>query len=42
MDSNHLKRIKELEEENRKLKRMYFDAALSILALKDVFSSIEE
>ncbi len=38
MDSNQLKRLKELEEENRKLKRMYADAALDNMALKDVLS----
>jgi len=38
MDSSQLKRLKELEEENRKLKHMYADAALDIIALKDVIS----
>lgn len=38
MDSSQLKRLKELEEENRKLKQMYADAALDIVALKDVIS----
>lgn len=38
MDSNQLKRLKELEEENRKLKQMYADAALDIKMLKDVLS----
>ena len=38
MDSSQLKRLKELEEENRKLKQMYADAALDIIALKDVIS----
>ena len=38
MDSSQLKRIKELEAENRKLKQMYADAALDNMALKDVIS----
>ena len=38
MDSSQLKRLKELESENRKLKQMYADAALDIVALKDVIS----
>jgi len=38
MDSSQLKRLKELEAENRKLKQMYADAALDIVALKDVIS----
>ena len=38
MDSSQLKRLKELEAENRKLKQMYADAALDIVALKDVLS----
>ncbi len=38
MDSSQLKRLKELEVENRKLKQMYADAALDNLALKDVLS----
>lgn len=38
MDSSQLKRLKELEEENRKLKQMYADAALDNIALKDVIS----
>ena len=33
---NELKRIKELEEENRKLKTMYADLALDNKMLKDV------
>ena len=36
MDANELKRIKELEAENAKLKRMYADLALMNEALKDV------
>lgn len=38
MDSSQLKRLKELEAENRKLKQMYADSALDIMALKDVIS----
>jgi putative transposase len=38
MDGAQLKRLKELEEENRKLKTMYADAALDIKMLKDVLS----
>ena len=35
---SELARIRELEEENNKLKKMYADAALEIRALKDVVS----
>ncbi|WP_136467064.1 transposase [Flagellimonas onchidii] len=38
MDSLQLKRLKELEEENRKLKQMYADMALDNKMLKDVLS----
>ena len=38
MESSQLKRLKELEAENKKLKQMYADAALDIRALKDVIS----
>ncbi len=38
MDASQLKRLKELQEENRKLKQMYADAALDIRMLKDVLS----
>ena len=38
MDSSQLKRLKEQEAENRKLKQMYADAALDNMALKDVIS----
>lgn len=38
MESSHLKRLKELEEENLKLKQMYADASLDIRMLKDVLS----
>lgn len=36
MDANELKRIKELEAENSKLKRMYAELAILNEALKDV------
>ena len=36
MEINDLKRLKELEAENSKLKRMYTDLALLNEALKDV------
>ena len=38
IDGDQLKRLKELEEENQKLKNMYADAALDIKMLKDVLS----
>ena len=36
MELNDLKRLKNLEEERRKLKHMYADLALDIKRLKDV------
>ena len=36
MEMNELKRVKELEEENRKLKQMYADLALDNKMLKDI------
>ena len=38
MSVNELKRVKELEAENGKLKRMYADLALENAAIKDVLS----
>ncbi len=38
MDGDELKRLKELEEENRRLKAMYADLALDNKMLKDVLS----
>ena len=38
MDSQELKRLKELEEENRRLKHMYAELALDNKVLKDVLS----
>ena len=36
MDASALKRLKELEEENRRLKQMYEDLSLEHRALKDI------
>lgn len=38
MSANELKRVKELEAENARLKRMYADLALENAAIKDVLS----
>lgn len=38
MDVSHMKRLKELEEENSKLKRMYADQALQLEMAKHVIS----
>lgn len=38
MEVSHLKRLKELEQENGKLKRMYADQALQLEMAKDVIS----
>jgi putative transposase len=38
IDGDQLRRLKELEEENQRLKTMYADAALDIKMLKDVLS----
>lgn len=38
MEASHLKRLKELEEENRKLKQMYADLSLDNVMLRDVLS----
>jgi putative transposase len=38
LDANELKRLKEMEAENSKLKRMYADLALENTALKDLIS----
>jgi putative transposase len=38
LDGEQLRRLKELEEENRKLKSMYADLALDNKMLKDVLS----
>jgi putative transposase len=36
MDASELKRLKELEEENRKLKMMYADLALDLKIAKEI------
>lgn len=36
MEVSHLKKLKELEEENRKLKRMFADVSLDLQMAKDV------
>jgi putative transposase len=36
MDASALKRLKELEEENRRLKQMYADLSLEHRVLKDI------
>jgi len=38
MDASELKRMKELEAENAKLKRMYADLALENTAMKDLIA----
>ena len=38
MSANELKRVKELEAENARLKRMYAELALENAAIKDVLS----
>ena len=38
MESQDLKRLRELEEENRKLKQMYAELAMDNKVLKDVIS----
>lgn len=38
MDGQDLKRLKELEDENRRLKKMYAELAMDNMVLKDVIS----
>ncbi len=38
MEASHLKRLKELEVENARLKRMYADQAMQLEMAKDVIS----
>ena len=38
MEASDVKRLKELEEENSKLKRMYAESALEVQAMKDLFA----
>jgi putative transposase len=38
MDGDDIKRLKELEEENRRLKKMYAELAMDNSVLKDLIS----
>jgi len=38
MEASHLKRLKELEAENSKLKKMYAEQAIQLVMAKDVIS----
>lgn len=38
MESSDIKRLKELEEENSKLKKMFADVSLENRAMKDLFA----
>ncbi len=38
MEASDLKRVKELEDENARLKRMYADLALENTAMKDLIA----
>ena len=38
MDASELKRIRELEDENERLKRMYADQSLQLQAVKDLIA----
>ena len=38
MEASDVKRLKDLEAENSRLKRMYADLALEVTALKDVIA----
>ena len=38
MEASDIKRLKELEEENSQLKRMYADSALELQAMKNLFA----
>jgi putative transposase len=38
MEASDIKRLKELEDENRKLKQMFADLSLENTALKDILS----
>ena len=38
MKASHLKRLKELEDENRKINQMYTELSLDHVMLKDVLS----
>ena len=40
MEASDIRRLKELQEENEKLKRMYADMALENRAIKDLFGKL--
>jgi putative transposase len=40
MDASELKRLKSLEEENSRLKKMYADLALENMAIKDLLGKL--
>lgn len=40
MDASELKRVKSLEEENSRLKKMYADLALENMAIKDLLGKL--
>lgn len=40
MDASELKRVKALEEENSRLKKMYADLALENMAIKDLLGKL--
>ena len=40
MDASELKRIRQLEEENGRLKKMYADLALENMAIKDLLGKL--
>lgn len=40
MDASELKRMKSLEEENSRLKKMYADLALKNMAIKDLLGKL--
>ena len=40
MEASDVKRLKELQEENEKLKRMYADMALENRAIKDLLGKL--
>ena len=42
MEASYIKRLKELEEENRRLKKMYADLSLYHKILKDIVEKKED